>query len=76
MKSSAILDEISGITTELASNYPEIFRILEEENFPISHGNSQSVSEKDLSYYLESLKKILGQYRKNHQDKLIIYPAN
>lgn len=75
MKSSAILDEISKITSDLAINYPEIFRTLEEENFFLSSHVFKMIGEKELNTYLDSLKKILDRYKKNHQDRLIVFPA-
>lgn len=73
MKSSAILDKISAITSELALHYPEIFRTLEEENFFLTLNINHAISDKDLSIYLESLRKILDSYKKNHQDTLAFY---
>lgn len=74
MKPSDILDKISTITSELALDYPEIFRTLVEENFFLGSHDFQTISEKDLNMYLDSLKNILDSYKKNHQDKLSIYP--
>ncbi|AVR45103.1 hypothetical protein C7S20_07370 [Christiangramia fulva] len=73
MKSSVILDKLSGVISELSLNYPEIFRNLEEDNFLPGFVVTNPVSEKDLNSYLESLKNILENYQKNHQDKLVNY---
>lgn len=74
MKPSIILDELSLITAELAGNYPEIFRTLEEENFLLANSANLSVTENDLNSYLDSLKRIRDNYKRNHQDRLMIFP--
>lgn len=74
MKTSMILNEISLITSELARDYPEIYRTLEEENF-LGGASGTDITDKDLNSYLKSLKEIRDHYKENHQDTLAVYPA-
>lgn len=74
MNSSAALDKISKIITELAVSYPEILRTLGEENFFFGRSNDNSINEKELNSYFTALKNVLDCYKKNHQDKIILYP--
>lgn len=75
METSKILNELNLIISELSRDYPEIFRNLEEELFGLKDGSKLQVTEYDLRAYLDSLKTILENYKKNHMDKLSIYPV-
>ena len=61
METSRILDEISRLTSELAGNYPEIFRSLEEEPFVMGN-DFQSVTENDMDAYMDSKMKLIYSY--------------
>lgn len=74
MENSKILNELILIISELSHDYPEIYRNLEEEFFGLKNDSNLSVTEYDLRSYLDSLKTILKNYKKNHMDKLSIYP--
>lgn len=60
------MKEITELTTLIESEYPELYQHLDE--IPVNTGNEKkgTVSHKDLSLYLESLRNILKKYIEEH----------
>ena len=51
-----VLGEISELTTDIETNYPELYRSLDENPLTIPAKNHPQVNKDDLKEYLESLK--------------------
>ncbi|MEX1001577.1 MAG: hypothetical protein WDZ35_05630 [Crocinitomicaceae bacterium] len=62
MNNSKIIQEIMRLTTNIGTNYPELYHFLDENPETIPNEKHPSVSYEVLSDYLKSLKQQL----KNH----------
>jgi len=65
-KLQSILTEITKLTTNIETNYPELYALLDENPLTIPSGAHPKVTLKIMGDYLESLKEILKQYIKTH----------
>jgi hypothetical protein len=66
-----ILTEITEITTNIETNYPELYRSLDENPLTIPDTNSPHIDSKIMEEYLESLKQLLSHYLETHTKKNI-----
>lgn len=66
-----ILTEITEITTNIETNYPELYRSLDENPLTIPKTNSPHIDSKIMEAYLESLKQLLSHYLDTHTKKII-----
>ncbi|MGJ8734498.1 MAG: hypothetical protein ACSHW4_15190 [Cellulophaga sp.] len=57
-----ILKEITDITTEIETNYPELYRNLEENPITLKENHSSHLNKKALQDYLERLKQLLKHH--------------
>lgn len=64
-----ILREITQLTTNIATNYPEIYRSLDENPITLPESNYPHINKQALQDYLESLKQLLKHYLENHKSK-------
>ena len=64
-----ITNEINKITLEIEEKYPELYRTLAENPITLStpNKNQETISTKELSDYLESLKDLLEEEIKNEK---------
>jgi hypothetical protein len=62
-----ILGEITKITTNIITNYPELYIFLEETPFTIPSINNLHIDSKVMEGYLEDLKGILENYTKTRE---------
>lgn len=60
------MQEIIQITTEIETDYPELYRYLEETPLFLGNVKEGNVNSKDLEYYLETLKTQLYNHIKTH----------
>jgi hypothetical protein len=69
-----ITQEISEITLEIEEKYPELYRNLTEMPVTLSipSKNEDTVTTKELSSYLDTLKTVLKEKIALHQKKTII----
>mgnify|MGYP003637920119 CR=1 FL=1 len=69
-----VLGEISELTSDIETNYPELYRSLDENPLTIPAKNHPQVNKDDLKEYLESLKELIKHHLETHRktDKTII----
>jgi septation ring formation regulator EzrA len=58
----SILKEISEITTDIETNYPELYRSLDENPMTLATTNHPHVDKIAMKEYLESLKELLKHH--------------
>jgi hypothetical protein len=58
--------QITKITSNIESNYPELYVVLEETPLTIPTEEQLEISTEIMEEYLDSLQQILKQYIKNH----------
>ncbi len=61
----SILKEITQLTSNIETNYPELYQFLDENPITLSHGEDYLDTEA-FSSYLESLKQQLKHYIQDH----------
>ncbi|CAM4248962.1 hypothetical protein [Gillisia hiemivivida] len=61
-----ILNEITTITLEIETKYPEIYKFLEEDTATLPFMEHPKINSKVLLNYLESLKQLLLHHRETH----------
>ena len=61
-----ILAEISELTTNIESNYPELYTYLDENPLTIPANAHPKMTLDIMADYLESLNQLLKQYIKTH----------
>lgn len=61
-----LLTKISNITRDIETNYPDVYKYLNENPMTIPNMEHPSVSETELKEYLASLETLLEKYRKDH----------
>jgi len=64
-----ILDEISKLTTVIETNYPELYRILDENPMTLPVSKHPHMDKKVMQEYLESLKGLLEHHLETHKNK-------
>ncbi|SFW23977.1 hypothetical protein [Cellulophaga fucicola] len=57
-----ILKEITDLTTEIETNYPELYRNLDENPITLKEAHSSHLNKKALQDYLEGLKELLKHH--------------
>jgi len=65
-----ILTEITQLTTNIETNYPELYRSLDENPMTIPTMNHPHIDKKVMQEYLESLKGLLKHHLETHNNKL------
>ncbi|WP_048331249.1 hypothetical protein [Bizionia psychrotolerans] len=66
-KAKDVLTEISTLTSDIETNYPEVFEHLDEMPMTIPSQQNPDIDVKDLENYLESLKDIIKKYKEEHK---------
>ncbi|WMI68959.1 hypothetical protein [Mangrovimonas sp. YM274] len=61
-----LLTKISNITRDIETNYPDVYKYLNENPMTIPNMEHPSISETELKEYLASLETLLEKYRKDH----------
>lgn len=57
-----ILTEITQLTSNIETNYPELYRSLDESPMTLPVSSHPQIDKKVLQEYLESLKQLLKHY--------------
>jgi hypothetical protein len=63
-----IFIEINQLTTNIETNYPELYRILDENPLTISQSKYPHIDKQVMNDYLESLKQLLKNHIKSHKN--------
>lgn len=66
-----LLTEITQITTNIETNYPELYTFLEENPLAIPAINHPHIDKQIMEDYLESLKQQLRHHLETHKSKNI-----
>ena len=61
-----LLIEISQVTINIATNYPEIYKFLDESPLTIPSEIKPNIDKDALQEYLESLKELLKHHKETH----------
>jgi hypothetical protein len=65
-----ILVQINLLRSQIKTQYPELYNLLEEEPITIASKRYPDVSEKMLQNYLENLQELMKTYGKTHHNNL------
>ncbi len=63
-----ILSEIIQLTTNIETNYPELYRFLDEDPMTIPATNHPHIDKVVMQEYLESLKQLLQHHLETHKN--------
>lgn len=66
---SKLLTEITQLTTNIETNYPELYRYLDENPLTIPSTNHPHIDKQIMENYLESLKQLLKHHLETHNIK-------
>ena len=61
-----LLTKISEITTDIETNYPDLYKFLDEAPITIPNLEHPKIDTGQLEVYLESLNDLLNKYKNNH----------
>lgn len=64
-----LLKEVTQLTTNLETNYPEIYRLLDENTLTLPNEREPIIDKKILESYLETLKQLLQHHLNTHKMK-------
>jgi len=64
-----VIVEIEKLTTNIETNYPELYRILDENPMTIPSKKHPHIDQNAMQEYLESLKELLRHHLETHQSK-------
>lgn len=64
-----ILTEITQLTTNIETNYPELYRTLDENPLTIPATDHPHINQQNMENYLESLKQLLKHHLETHKTK-------
>jgi len=61
-----LFKEITDLTTDIETNYPELYEFLGEDPMTITYNTNPNLEEKAFKDYLESLKQLLKRHLETH----------
>lgn len=61
-----LLNEITLITLEIETKYPEIYKFLDEDTLTLPFKEHPKINSEVLYDYLESLKQLLAHHKETH----------
>lgn len=61
-----LLTEITQLTTNIETNYPELYRSLDENPLTIPETDHPHIDKQIMESYLESLKQLLKHHLETH----------
>ena len=67
-KKQKIITEISQLTKNIETNYPEMYKFLDESPIIIPSKNHPNIDEYVLQEYLENLKQLLQHHIETHKN--------
>ncbi|WP_339628570.1 hypothetical protein [uncultured Maribacter sp.] len=62
-----VVDEIEKLTTNIETNYPELYRSLDENPLTIPTKQNPHIDKEVMQEYLESLKQLLKHHLETHK---------
>ncbi|MBD0850173.1 hypothetical protein [Maribacter arenosus] len=62
-----LLKRITRLTSEIETDYPELYRFLEEDPITLPGKAHPKVQKKELQDYLESLEQLLGKHLRTYK---------
>lgn len=65
-KLQGLLTEISELTRQIETDYPEVYQFLDENPLTLPVAAHPKVDKVALEDYLQSLKQLLSHYRETH----------
>ena len=64
-----LMREILDLTTLIETQYPELYKTLDETPIELGSPKEHAISHKDLQQYLETLRNLLKKYIEEHVKK-------
>ncbi|CAM4398188.1 hypothetical protein [Zobellia nedashkovskayae] len=64
-----ILNQITQLTTNIETNYPELYRSLDENPMTLPTKNHPHIDKEVMQEYLEDLKELLQHHLDTHKKK-------
>jgi hypothetical protein len=65
-----ILQEITQLTSNIETNYPELYRFLDENPLTLPVSKHPHLDKEVMQEYLESLKQLLKHHLETHKNRL------
>ena len=65
-----VLNEITELTTNIETNYPELYRFLDENPITIPTNDHPHIDQVTMQDYLESLKQLLKHHLETHKNNI------
>ena len=65
-----LMEEIIQLSSEMQSNYPELYKNLNETPLFLGKSTEKEISTKDLESYLNTLKEQLKDFIESHKTKI------
>jgi hypothetical protein len=69
-KINQLMQEIIRLTSNIETNYPELYRYLDETPLSLGNATSKEISTTDLENYLNTLKEQLHEHIVTHNKKV------
>lgn len=66
-KINQLMQEIIQLTTVIETDYPELYKYLDETPITICNTEEKTICSKDLEQYLETLKQQLNKHINTHK---------
>lgn len=63
------MNEITRLTLEIETNYPELYQFLNETPVTIPSDDQPHIDTTELAEYLDSLKELLREHIETHKKK-------
>lgn len=70
--SMSLLTKITQLTSNIESNYPELYRFLDENPLTIPNVSHPTIDQDTLLAYFESLKQLLKHHLETHKTRIKI----
>jgi hypothetical protein len=67
---SKLLQELSDLTVEIETHYPELYRHLDETPLFFTESSGGKIGKEELKSYLDTLKQELITFMKTHKSKV------
>lgn len=67
-----LLSEIMLLTNHIETEYPELYRYLDENPMTIPASNHPNINKKTMEEYMDSLKQMLQHHLETHQTDRIL----
>ncbi|MET7030396.1 hypothetical protein [Sediminicola luteus] len=70
--SMSLLTKITQLTSNIETNYPELYRFLDENPLTIPSVSQPTIDQASLLAYFESLKQLLKHHLETHKTRIKI----